>query len=92
MPRVQLKERKAKPSVGESGLLAPARFGMSDEIDTAARYRQRAKGLRQIASDKSALGIRNQLLTLAEDYERLASMLEDIDATNVAMKRDMPGR
>ena len=60
---------------------------MSDEIDTATCYRQRAEGLRQIASDKTAFEIRNQLLSLAEDYEHLAAMLEDIDATNVAIER-----
>jgi hypothetical protein len=52
---------------------------MSDDIDTAARYRQRAKGLRSIASDETTREIRNQLLTIAKDYERLAAMLEDIE-------------
>ena len=53
---------------------------MSDEIDTAARYRETAERLRRIADDKTAREIRNQMLTLADDYERLATMLEDIDA------------
>jgi hypothetical protein len=44
------------------------------------------KASRQIASDKTAFEIRNQLLSLAEDYERLAAMLEDIDATNIAIE------
>ena len=60
---------------------------MSDDLETAARYRERAEGLRNLASDKTNLGIRNHLLSIAEQYDRLAAMLEDIDATNVAMER-----
>jgi len=56
---------------------------MSDDIDIAARYHQCAKGLRSIASDETTREIRNQLLTIANDYDRLAAMLEDIDATNI---------
>ena len=61
-------------------------LGMSDDLDTAARYRQRAEGLRNLASDKTAFAICDQLLSIAEQYDRLAAMLEDIDATNVAME------
>ena len=60
---------------------------MSADLDTATRYRERAVGLRNIASDKTALAIRDQLLQLAEDYERLAAMLDDVDATNAAMAK-----
>jgi hypothetical protein len=60
---------------------------MSDDLDTAARYRQRANGLRNLASDKTNFAIRNHLLSIAEQYDRLAAMLEDIDATNVATER-----
>ena len=60
---------------------------MSDETDTASRYRQRAKGLRDTASNKSARGIRDQLLAIADTYERLAGELEAIDATNVAIEQ-----
>ena len=60
---------------------------MSEDIDTAARYRQRAKGLRNIANDKTAFAIRDPLIRIADDYERLAIMLEDIDATNVTLKK-----
>jgi len=60
---------------------------MSDDLETAARYRERAEGLRNIASDTTNFAIRNHLLSIAERYDRLAAMLEDIDATNVAMER-----
>jgi hypothetical protein len=55
------------------------------------RYRcavsSRAEGLRNLANDKTAFAIRDQLLLIAEQYDRLAAMLEDIDATNVTMER-----
>ena len=60
---------------------------MSDDLETAARYRQRAEGLRNLASDKTHFAIRNHLLSIAEQYDSLAAMLEDIDSTNVAMER-----
>ena len=60
---------------------------MSDDIDASARYRQRAEELRTIASDKAALDVRNQLLALAEDYERLAFTHDAMDAMSMAMER-----
>ena len=57
---------------------------MGDEIDTATRYRERANNLRSIARDKTASEIRVALLKLADDYERLATILEDIAASNDA--------
>ena len=60
---------------------------MSYDLDTAARYRQRANGLRNLASDKNNFAIRSHLFSIAEQYDCLAAMLEDIDATNVAMER-----
>jgi hypothetical protein len=59
---------------------------MSADLETASRYRKRAVGLRNIASDKAAFEIRNQLLQIADDYERLAAMLGDVDATNAAIE------
>ena len=59
---------------------------MSDR-DTAARHRQSAEGLRNLASDKTAFAIRDRLLSIAEQYDRLAAMLEGIDAKNVAVER-----
>jgi len=60
---------------------------VSADLDTATRYRERAVRLRNIASDKTALAIRDQLLQIAGDYERLAAMLDDVDATNAAMAK-----
>ena len=60
---------------------------MSADLDTAIRYRKRAVGLRNIASDKTAFAIRDQLLQIAEDYERLAAILDEVDATNSAMEK-----
>jgi hypothetical protein len=60
---------------------------MSVDLETAIRYRKRAVGLRNIAGDKTALAIRDQLLQIAEDYERLAAILDEVDATNSAMEK-----
>jgi len=60
---------------------------MGDDLETAARFRQRAEGLRTLAADKTNFAIRNHLVAIAEQYERLAGILEDIDATNVVMAR-----
>ena len=59
---------------------------MSADLETASRYRKRAVGLRNIASDKAASEIRNQLLQIADDYERLAAILDDVDATDAALE------
>ena len=55
---------------------------MTDEIETAARYRLHAKELRILAADETARTIQQPLLKLAEDYEHLADELEAIDRTN----------
>ena len=60
---------------------------MGDEIDTATRYRERANNLRSIARDRTASDIRGQLNKLADDYERLATTLENIAASNYARER-----
>lgn len=62
------------------------RRDMSADLETASRYRKRAVGLRSIARDKTALEIRDQLLQIAEDYERLAAILDDVD-TNATMEK-----
>ena len=60
---------------------------MSDELDTAARYRLHAEELRTIAADREALQNRKILLNLADDYERMAETMLKIDKTNKAMSR-----
>lgn len=60
---------------------------MSEELDTANRYRQRAEELRIIAEDERAQQTRLTLNQIAADYERMAETLEAIDRTNRAMAR-----
>jgi predicted kinase len=55
---------------------------VTDELETAARYRLHAKELRIFAADKQARDIQQLLLKLADDYEHLADELEAIDQTN----------
>ena len=61
--------------------------GLVSDRDTAARHRLSAEGLRNLASDKTAFAIRDRLLSIAEQYDSLAAMLEGIDAKNVAVER-----
>jgi hypothetical protein len=60
---------------------------MSEELDTARRYRQRAEELNIIADDESAPHTRMTLRRIAADYERMAETLEAIDRTNRAIAR-----
>jgi len=60
---------------------------MSEELDTANRYRQRAEELRTIADDESVRETREALLKIAKEYVQMAETLEAIDQTNQAIKR-----
>jgi hypothetical protein len=54
----------------------------SEELLLAARYRTHAEELRVIAeSDRDRTSSR-MLLRIAVDYDRMASILEEIDKTN----------
>jgi len=55
---------------------------MGIDSETAARYRVHAEELRVIAADANSENIRFALLTIAEDYDRMAASLEAIDQTN----------
>lgn len=55
---------------------------MSEELDTANRYRQRAEELRLIAEDETSKEARSTLWKIAADYERMAESLEAIDRAN----------
>ena len=55
---------------------------LTDDIETALRYRLHARELRICAADKEARDIQQPLLKLADDYEHLADELEAIDHTN----------
>ena len=60
---------------------------MTDELDTAARYRQRAEDLRIIAAEDRSRANSSALLKIAEDYERMAESLEAIHHTNEVIHR-----
>jgi hypothetical protein len=60
---------------------------MSEELDTARRYRQRAEELRTIASDDEGGKNRETLLKIAKDYDQMAETLEAIDRTNRAIRK-----
>lgn len=60
---------------------------MSEELRTAARYRQHAEDLRTIAAHKTAINNRETLRKLAANYEHMADTMEAIDETNKARER-----
>jgi len=60
---------------------------MSEELDTAQRYRVRAEELRAIAAEDLTHTNREALEKIAKDYERMARTLEAIDLSNRAMRR-----
>lgn len=53
---------------------------MSDELESAFRYRNRAEEIRAIAADTGDPGMRRTLLGIADDYEKMAQTLERIAA------------
>jgi hypothetical protein len=57
---------------------------MSDELDTAKRYRQRAEELRVVAAEETSREQRFALERIARDYEAMAHTMEMIDRTNRA--------
>ena len=57
---------------------------MTDEIETAGRYRQHARQLRAIAEDKGLPETRKALLQIAETYESMAEGMERMDKANGA--------
>ena len=59
---------------------------MSEELDTAQRYRVRAEELRKIAADDLTHSNREALEKVARDYERMARALEAVDLSNRAMR------
>jgi len=60
---------------------------MSEELETAQRYRVRAEELRTIAADDRTHANREALERIAKDYERMARTLESIDLSNRSMRR-----
>jgi hypothetical protein len=60
---------------------------MSEELDTAKRYRVHAEELRVIAEQDRDGETRRMLLRVADDYDHMARTLEAIDQTNKAVRR-----
>jgi len=60
---------------------------MSEELDTAKRYRVHAKELRVIAEQDRDHETRRLLMKVADDYDHMADTLEAIDKTNKAVRR-----
>ena len=47
---------------------------MNHHTVSATHYRKRAKGMRRLAADEPAQDVRAELLELADDYDRIASL------------------
>src|SRR5262249_52486457 len=60
-----------------TGWLPVGLIGMSEELDTARRYRLHAEELRAIASEMTTPEIRTKVLSLVFDYERMAKTMEE---------------
>ena len=60
---------------------------MSEESETAARYRSRAEALHTIASSTKDPSQQYVLRELAKDYERLGITLEAIDRSKQVLAR-----
>jgi len=52
---------------------------MKEDLDSAARYLQRAEELRSIAEETKDVRARETLLDIAKDYERMAASRKRID-------------
>lgn len=64
----------------------PVERAMSEELETASRYRVHAQELRVIAEQDRDHETRRLLLKVADDYEHMAQTLEAIDKTNKAVR------
>ena len=58
-----------------------------DDLDFAARYRQRAEELRAIADQSVDPNTKAALLALAEDYERMAQSRERLSESEKKLGR-----
>jgi len=59
---------------------------MSQDLETARRYRAHAKELRALAETKTAEPNRYVLLQVARDYEKMARALETTHRANMTSK------
>lgn len=59
---------------------------MSEELETARRYRLHARELRTIAERMVTQPSRHVLVAVANDYDKMANALEAIDRANDGAK------
>ena len=62
-------------------------MSLSNELETAKRYRQRAEELRIIAVDDRTRENREALEKIARDYDKMADTMEAIDRTNRGLRK-----
>ena len=60
---------------------------MSLEMEAALRYRTHAEELRVIAESDGHFQTQRVLLGIAKDYDRMAERFEQIDRTNLSLRR-----
>lgn len=63
---------------------------VSLEMDAALRYRTHAEELRVIAESDGHFQTQRILLSIANDYVRMAETFEQIDRTNQSLRRPNP--
>jgi hypothetical protein len=60
---------------------------MTLEMEAAARYRSHAEELRVIAESNGHFQTQRILLSIANDYDRMAETFEQIEQTNQSLRR-----
>jgi hypothetical protein len=60
---------------------------MTLEMEAAARYRSHAEELRVIAESNGHFQTQRILLNIANDYDRMAEIFEQIEQTNQSLRR-----
>ena len=65
-------------------------MNVSLELDAATRYRTHAEELRVIADTDGHFQTQRILLSIANDYERMAETFEQIERTNQSIRRKSP--
>jgi len=61
---------------------------MGEELETAERFRTRAEEVRAIADEVRDRSVKQSLLKIAQDYEKMATALVAMDQSN-ALLRDL---
>jgi len=59
---------------------------MAEELETSRRFRLRAEEVRAIAEDVQDRSVKESLLKIAADYEKMATALVAIDNSNTMLR------